>query len=171
MSRVHAFDPGSEQSALVIYDTDAQLVLRHGIYSNRDLLEQCRAWPFGPADAEAVFESMAPRGMPTSLQELETVHWAGRFYEVLEARGWTVGRLSRHKVKIHHGAFAGPKRAGEKRPSADAIIRASLIDRFGDVGGKDAAIGRKAAPGPLYGIAADEWAALALAVAWTDGVR
>jgi len=47
----------------------------------------------------------------------------------------------------------------------DASIRQALIDRFG---GKDAAIGRKASPGPLHGIAADVWSALALAVTHTD---
>jgi hypothetical protein len=30
------------------------------------------------------------------------------------------------------------------------------------------AIGRKAAPGPLYGVHGDLWASLALAIAWLD---
>lgn len=39
----------------------------------------------------------------------------------------------------------------------------ALIDRFG---GKDAAIGRKATPGPLYGITKDLWSALAIAITY-----
>jgi hypothetical protein len=45
-------------------------------------------------------------------------------------------------------------------------VRASLIDRFGPY--KEKAIGKKATPGPLFGIHADEWSALAIAVTWYD---
>lgn len=48
----------------------------------------------------------------------------------------------------------------------DANVRQALINRFG---GKDAAIGRKAAPGPLYGISRDMRSALAIAVTGHDG--
>jgi hypothetical protein len=44
----------------------------------------------------------------------------------------------------------------------DANIRAALIDRFGP--GKDKAVGRKATPGPLFGLKGDEWSALAIAL-------
>ena len=44
----------------------------------------------------------------------------------------------------------------------DANIRAAIIDRFGP--GKEKAIGKKSAPGPLYGIKGDEWSALAVAL-------
>ena len=43
----------------------------------------------------------------------------------------------------------------------DSTIRQAIIDRFG---GKDAAIGKKKVPGPLYGISGDVWAALAVAI-------
>jgi hypothetical protein len=65
--------------------------------------------------------------------------------------------LQRRAVKL---ALCGDSRA------KDANIRQALIDRFG---GKDAAIGRKAAPGPLYGISRDVWSALAIAVTYTIG--
>jgi len=58
-------------------------------------------------------------------------------------------------VKMH---LCGQARA------KDANIRQALIDRFGGA----AAIGRKAAPGPLYGISGDVWQALGLAVTWWD---
>src|SRR3990167_6090451 len=48
----------------------------------------------------------------------------------------------------------------------DGNIRAALIDRFGP--GKDRAIGRKATPGPLFGVSSDVWSALAIAVTFTD---
>jgi hypothetical protein len=63
--------------------------------------------------------------------------------------------LPRRAVKL---ALCGDSRA------KDANIRQALIDRFG---GKDAAVGRKAAPGPLYGISRDVWSALAIAVTYS----
>ena len=62
--------------------------------------------------------------------------------------------LPRRAVKL---ALCGDSRA------RDANIRQALIDRFGG----SAAVGRKAAPGPLYGISRDVWSALAIAVTYT----
>ena len=102
--------------------------------------------------------------MPASAQLFETMWWAGRFAEATHSisRPDIVERLERAKVKRHITGVNNAK---------DANVRAALIDRFGGVGGKEAAIGRKASPGPLYGVAADEWAALAVAIAWAEGVR
>jgi hypothetical protein len=61
--------------------------------------------------------------------------------------------LPRRVVKL---ALCGDSRA------KDANIRQALIDRFGG----SAAVGRKAAPGPLYGIHRDVWSALAIAVTY-----
>ena len=47
----------------------------------------------------------------------------------------------------------------------DGNIRQALIDRFG---GKEGAIGKKKTPGPLYGVHAHEWPALAVAVMASD---
>ena len=44
----------------------------------------------------------------------------------------------------------------------DSNIRQAIIDRYG--GDPKRCIGTKKAPGPLYGISADQWAALALAL-------
>ncbi len=62
--------------------------------------------------------------------------------------------LPRRAVKL---ALCGDSRA------KDANIRQALIDRFGG----SAAVGRKAAPGPLYGISRDVWSALAIAVTYS----
>jgi len=43
----------------------------------------------------------------------------------------------------------------------DMHIRQALIDMYG---GKDAAIGKKATPGPLYAVKSHAWAALALGI-------
>ena len=58
----------------------------------------------------------------------------------------------RSKVKLH---FCGSSRA------KDGNVRASILDRFG---GKLTAVGKKATPGPLYGVHGHMWSALAVAI-------
>jgi hypothetical protein len=155
---VLAIDPGSERSAWIGLDCDGRPVT-FGKAANADLLDALRGRDLvrnlgGITGTDVVIEMMAPRGMPTSAQEMEALWWAGRFAEA--AHPSLVARHLRDAVKF---ALCG-RRAGV----SDANVRAALIDRYGGVGGKEAAIGRKARPGPLYGISRDVWAALALAV-------
>ena len=52
--------------------------------------------------------------------------------------------------------------------SRDALVRARLLEMHG--GTRSAACGKKASPGPLYGVASHSWAALAVACV-VGGVR
>jgi hypothetical protein len=99
-----------------------------------------------------VIEKVESYGMAVGAEVFDTVLWAGRFAEA--AHRVPVVMLPRRAVKL---ALCGDSRA------KDANIRQALLDRFGG----SAAIGRKAAPGPLYGIARDVWSALAIAVTYT----
>jgi hypothetical protein len=83
----------------------------------------------------------------------DTVRWAGRFEEA--AHPTPVALLGRKDVVTH---LTGTARGN------DADVRAALIDRFGG----SSAIGKKASPGPLHGIAKDVWSALAIAVTYSD---
>lgn len=162
MAVVLAIDPGSTRSAWLVFDTRLGRPTLHGITPNEELLERIRFNDSGVTinTDRAVIEWMQPRGMPTSAEEFEALFWIGRFVEAWDQRfGTTLRRLTRLKVKQH---LCGSNKAN------DSNIRAALIDRFGGVDGKEAAVGRKAAPGPLYGIAADVWAALGLAVTDVD---
>ena len=154
--QVHAVDPGYEVSALVVFDGRA--VIEHGMFANRDLLHRFSARDRSD-DHVLVIEQIASFGMPVGEEVFETVFWSGRFAQAWVAyrAAMPVDRVKRHTVKMH---LCGHPRA------KDGNIRQALLDRFGP--GKDLAIGRKAAPGPLYGLAGDEWAALAVAVTWWD---
>ena len=99
-----------------------------------------------------VIEKIESYGMAVGAEVFDTVWWAGRFAEA--ASRVPVVMLPRRAVKL---ALCGDSRA------KDANIRQALIDRFGG----SAAVGRKAAPGPLYGICRDVWSALAIAVTYT----
>jgi hypothetical protein len=97
--------------------------------------------------------------MPASAELFETLWWAGRFGEAASQAGIRIERLRRLDIKRHLCGTTAAK---------DGNVRAALVDRFGGSGGKAAAVGLKASPGPLYGVANDVWQALAVAVTWAD---
>lgn len=155
--RILAIDPGSEQSAWLVW---SGAVESFGITRNDALLQSLRLGDFGTVftqPAAVVIEQIESYGMAVGREVFATVHWAGRFTEA--ARPTPVVQLPRRAVKL---AICGDTRA------KDANIRQALLDRFG---GKDAAVGRKATPGPLYGISKDVWSALAIALTYVEQER
>lgn len=168
-----ALDPGSAETGWALLESTG-VVVGSGTDPNDRLLEDCRMgslevprWGRLTIPDAVVVEWTAPRGMPASAQLFETMFWIGRFVEALEqAADVDVNRQAFRLERAHvKRALCGTSAA------KDANVRAALIDRYGGAGGKEAAIGRKAAPGPLFGVSGDGWAALAVGVAWLDGVR
>ena len=148
-----AIDPGPTQSAWVEYENGKPEAF--GIYENAYVLDLIR---HTVARTLAV-ETIASYGMPVGADVFETCVWTGRFlqrwYDAERAhllRDRTL-RIYRRDVKLHLCASARAK---------DANVRQALIDRYGP--GKEKAIGRKASPGPLYGVSSHVWSALAVAV-------
>lgn len=149
--RILAIDPGNAESALLLYDPDGERVVWWVKMPNDQVRKQHTA--FGIADVLAV-EMIASYGMPVGREVFETCVWIGRFIERWGDRsGYPHFLIPRIEVKSHlcHSGKA-----------KDSNVRQALIDRFGP--GKERAIGRKASPGPLYGLSGDGWAALGVAV-------
>ena len=144
---VLAIDPGTEHSAWVVLDDDG-LPIEHARMANVDLLGLLRrGWP---GDA-VVIERLEGYGMAYVKDETwETAFWAGRFMEA--ASPLPVHWLKRTAVKLH---LLGNRRG------KDSDVLAALVERFGPKG-------TRAAPGPLYGVAGDIWAAVAVGVTWLD---
>lgn len=150
-----AIDPGPTRSAWLTLNTATGGIRNMALSSNEDLLGLIRtdiAPATGPVEL-VVIEKVEGFGMPVGAEVFETVFWSGRFAEA--ATPVRVDRIGRKAVKLH---LCGSMRA------KDPNIRQALIDRYGG----SAAIGRKATPGPLYGISGDLWAALAVAVTYAD---
>jgi hypothetical protein len=145
-----AIDPGPEQSAYV--ELSGTSIRDFGKMDNAELLRKLdRASWVGD---HVAIEMIASYGMPVGAEVFETCVWIGRF---MQACGNTpITRIPRLQVKnnLCHSSRAN-----------DANIRQALIDRFG---GKERAIGKKAAPGPLFGVSGDVWAALAVGLTWMD---
>jgi hypothetical protein len=140
-----AIDPGNIESAYVILDGDR--LVEFAKVENETLLERLPF--FRETASELAIEMIASYGMPVGREVFDTCVFIGR---AIQAWGGPYTRVYRKDVKLH---LCGQARA------KDGNIRAALIDRWG---GKDAAIGKKANPGPLYGVSADVWAAIAVGV-------
>ncbi len=149
MAIVLAIDPGPTEGAWCLY-------------AGQDKPIQWAKWPSErilsllPVEGgvHVVIEMIACYGMAVGRSVFETCVWIGRYQERCSGGATLTPRMAA-KMHLCHSAA-----------SKDANVRQALIDRFG--GSKEAAIGRKATPGPLYGLAADGWAALALAVTHYD---
>lgn len=161
-----AIDPGPEQSGWVRfteanhYDNDKPEPLICRVMCNLECLVRLEArgvlvrgdLPM----TNLVVEMTASMGMAVGESVFETTYWVGR---LCEAPKMPFERIKRHEVKMY---LCNSTRA------KDANIRQRLIDLWG---GKEKAIGRKKTPGPLYGVKADCWQALALAVTWWETCR
>lgn len=158
MSHLLAIDPGYTESAWVLFDCGKPADWAKE--PNGVVLERVRGVLEMPASILAI-ESVASYGMPVGVEVFRTCEWSGRFIERWLARGRaesTAHRVYRRDVKLH---LCGSARA------KDSHIRQAIIDRYGP--GKAAAVGVKASPGVLYGMKADCWQALAVAI--TDSER
>lgn len=158
---VYAVDPGPERSALVVLGSDLSIVGAH-LWENDALLREL--WRnVAPLGSQLVVERIESYGKPVGVEVFDTCIWTGRFIEAWRGvrpsmqDAWSL--LPRRAVKLH---LCDSPRA------TDATIRQALIDRYGP--GREKAIGTKRNPGPLYGIKADLWAALALGITYQETV-
>lgn len=146
-----AVDPGYRQSAWVAYAGGR--ILAHAIEPNDQLLVRLGETT---GSAVLVIEEMQlfSSSYGVGKEIFDSVFWSGRFVQAWAPRRFE--RILRSKVRGHLGAMKG----------GDAAVRQALIDRYGPY--KEDAVGRKSSPGPLFGIKADEWSALAIACVWSD---
>lgn len=151
---VLAIDPGPTDSQFVLWD--GKRVLEKGHVPNPEMRAVITRLCVGLDSPSVCIEMIASYGLAVGREVFETCVWIGRFEERCWQYKIPCKRIVRMEVKLHlcHSVRA-----------KDANIRQALIDRFG---GKDAAIGRKANPGPLYGVSSHAWAALALAITFSD---
>lgn len=144
---VIAIDPGPLDSGLVYWNGS---MVDEASQLDNDFLRnwlRCRHY-----QCVLRIEALACYGMPVGAETFETAYWIGRFAQTWEDTGGTVSLRPRRDVKLF---WCGNARA------KDSNIRQAILDRFG---GKEKAIGKKATPGPLYGVKGHCWSALALAL-------
>jgi len=142
--RILAIDPGNEHSAYALFE-DGQFI-EYAKVNNmvmRHILNQFNA-------DKVVIERVECMGMAVGKSVFQTCEWIGRFIERANSEVATIGRRN---VKIW---MCGSMRA------KDSNIRQAVMDRYGST--RQAAIGTKKNPGPLYGASKDIWSAMAIAI-------
>lgn len=152
-----AIDPGNTQSGLVVYDTLAARPTAKAKLPNAEVLVRIAEARRTIGAETVVVERIQARGMAVGQDTIDTAEWAGRFLQKASDAGLRSEGIFRRDVKMH---LCGNNHA------KDANIRRSLVDIYGPT--EREAKGTKAQPGPLYGFAADAWAALAVARTFAD---
>ena len=159
-----AIDPGPTQSALLVYQSDTNLIAWADILENADALKVClgstEKCPY--LAQHLVVEMVESFGMAVGKEVFETVFWVGRFFQAWRGGDDVRHRVYRKQVKMH---------LCQSMRAKDPNIRQALIDMFPKTGkdgkGRPSAIGTKNAKGLLFGLHDDLWSALAVAVTWT----
>ena len=152
--KIFAIDPGNEYSAYCIMDDQYNLYgfdkKENKTVMNKllDILNEVEA---------VVIERIASYGMPVGRDVFETCEWIGRFAQEAEKKV-SVDYIYRKEEKLY---ICGSPQA------KDPNIRAGLIERFAKHDLK-AGKGTKKNPDVFYGVSADMWAAIAVAVTWLD---
>ena len=155
--KILAIDPGPELSAAVIFDgtnISFKTGKHRGGYKNK--------WPnrwilnyltrYQEENPVVVIEMVACYGMPAGKSLFDTARWVGRFQQHAENLGLQHELIYRKDVKMN---------LCNSMKAKDGNIRQALIDRFGQPG-------TKMNPGTTHGLAADTWAAFAVAVTYWD---
>jgi len=156
--RILAIDPGTTQSAFVIYNTYEKTIIEKNIFLNIDT----RSYPKNKYDV-LVIEQIKSYGNIMGDSVLETCVWTGRFIEIFKSKA-----TSKHSILIPRKtittAVCGTSRAKDKN------VRQAIIDYFREHKKEDDVIGTKKNPKYLYGIKRDLWSALAVAIAFDSGL-
>lgn len=140
-------DPGTSQSAYVLFEQTRQKITSMGILSNEEFYKQIKAC-IGMYNFPACIEDVSCYGMPVGREVFEMVRFSGRLQQLFIDSGVKYQFITRRDIKLY---FCNSMKA------KDGNIRQALIDRFGSPGPKKN-------HGVLYGVKADMWSALALAV-------
>lgn len=151
-----ALDPGPTVTTGVLYSRRLRCVVTiMRDWPNEEWIAEFR-------DRKLLWDESAPlciewiesMGMRVGAEVFETCRWVGRFEQAYPG---PVHLITRHAVKLY---------LCESRRAKDADIHQALLDRFGP--GRAAAVGVKAKPGPLFGVAGHAWSALAVAVTFAE---
>lgn len=153
-----SIDPGPTKSAYVVLEHARPVpkVVAHGITENGKLPGLLfDYWHCGAQ--RLVLEMIASYGLPVGAEVFETCVWIGRFIQHWERLSTTPERPTHARLlrkTIVTNICNNPR-------AKDANVRQALIDRYGG----PAAIKKG---GALYGIANDQWSALAVGCTWLD---
>lgn len=154
--KILAIDPGNTKTGWCIYDTSTHKVLDKGITENYGF----KLWIKSAIENKLFdcvgLEMIISYGMSVGQDVFETCLYIGMIMQIMDDAFKDCTLINRRQVKQ---AICNNGKA------KDSHIRQALIDQFPlSGGGKTPQIGTKKEPGPLYGVTAHIWAALAVGI-------
>lgn len=150
MNKVIAIDPGTRESAFLVWD--GSKIIHYGDRRNEDMLV-CIDNLRSEGDLLMAVEMVASYGMAVGREVFETCVWVGRFIQQFHPGQHRL--VYRKDVKIHHC---------QSMRATDSNIRQALIDKYGEQGNKKA-------PGLTYPLRKHLWSAFAIATFITESMR
>lgn len=93
-----AIDPGNEESAFVIWDTERKRCINKGKIKNIDMLDIISNSNY----KEACIEMISSYGMPIGQTTIDSCVWIGIFKNEIENTGKKAYLIFRQSVKMHH---------------------------------------------------------------------
>lgn len=162
--QVVGIDPGPTSSGFVVFDGVSVVVASS--QSQNELL--CPLLSSGAMkDTAVVIERVQFYGKIMGPDVFDTLWWGGRFYEAALHGGHIVQRVFWNDIKRQFVTGARwDEKKGKKKAITETDVRLGVEARFG---GRKAAKGTTAAPGPCAGVVGEHaWSALALAIYWWD---
>ena len=147
--RILAIDPGPTKSTYVV-TVGRNHIEEFQELSNPGMLWKLRQFRDHASVVTCVIEQIRGYGLRVGNEVFDTCHWSGRFHQEFGEERTVL--MPRRDVALHLCGNASP---------GDKFIRQAIIDRFGG----PAAIKKG---GPLYRVAGDTWAALAVALTFGD---
>ena len=166
---VLGIDPGPKTHGAVVYDTDARRVLWS---SKAATTAEVEVWlyayegaaPLQFSEALTVLierpAAMGSIGVGIVGHMLDTAWVGGGLSYAAIVAGCDTHTMTRREVLRHLGVLSG-------KGSSDSRVRAACIADHETPGGPPGG-GRKASPGPLYGVSSHAWQALGLVLAWLE---
>lgn len=148
-------DPGNTDSAYMLYDQVNKMPVKFGKINNLELLDLLKE--LREKTDTMVVEHMQSMGMSVGSSVFETCYYIGRLQDRWISLRGEFHKIFRKDVKMH---ICGSMRA------KDSNIRQAIMDRYGST--REKAIGKKATPGPLYGVKSDIFSALAVSITFVE---
>jgi len=165
VTAILAVDPGTYETGLVIYDTDAHHVPSFGIYDNY-ITEKMIKDISSPTIFAYEMIGHYGTGMSVGKEVFHTCIWIGKFESAWKNSEYFAGREDKPYMILNREirlTLCGTAKAKEKN------IRQAVLDRFPATGGGACPQkGTKKNPGPLYGMKSHVFSALAVALTWKE---
>jgi hypothetical protein len=150
MSAIIGIDPGSDKSAMVIWDTRGQKIISH-IWDTNSKIERRLSVERHVCTVLAV-EYPYLFGKKVWQQVIDTAFVIGRFVKTFEP---TYGEEVSNRMIYYINSNAWRIFISGQRGAKDSAVKQAIMSKYGGKGTKDN-------PGILYGIADHEWDALSV---------